>query len=305
MTLVFSTTAYEPLADAVREAGALEAGRIHREPFPDGERDLRIACAVSGRDAVLVGGTISDADTLEVFDLACGLVDAGAETLTLVIPFFGYSTMERATAPGQVVTAKTRARLLSTIPRARAGNRAVLLELHSDGLPYYFEGGLHPRHVSADPVVQEAVRAAGGASYVLASADAGRAKHVQSLANALGVPAAVVLKRRVDARRTELVAVSADVAGQTVVIYDDMVRTGGSLLGAARAYRTAGAARVSAVVTHGVLPDGALDALRADGSLDALTCTDSHPRARACADGVFLRVVSVAPLLADAVRALA
>src|SRR4029077_9128284 len=103
-----------------------------------------------------------------------------------------------------------------------------------------------------------------------------------------------VFKRRLDGSRTEVTAVSAQVEGRDVVIYDDMVRTGGSLLGAARAYRDAGATAVSAVVTHAVLPDGALDALRRSGLVDRLVCTDSHPRARACAGDPFVRVVSVA-----------
>src|SRR5262249_38194283 len=155
----------------------------------------------------------------------------GARRLTLVVPYFGYSTMERAVTAGEVVTAKTRALLLSSIPPAPSGNSALLLDLHSEGLPFYFEGGLVPIHIYATPVVLDAARRLGGEDFVLACVDAGRAKWVQSLANDLGVPASFVFKRRLDAATTEVTAVSAHVRGKPVVIYDDMIRTGGSLLG--------------------------------------------------------------------------
>src|SRR5687768_3319963 len=140
--LLFSTAAYDYLArDLAPLLPAATIGQVDRESFPDGERYLRLATDPAGQDVALVGGTVSDADTLEIYDLACALAKYGARRLTLVIPYFGYSTMERATRPGEVVVAKTRARLLSSIPAAPAGVRVLLLDLHSAGIPYYFEGG--------------------------------------------------------------------------------------------------------------------------------------------------------------------
>jgi len=296
--LVFGTSSYGYLARELVRRGGFETGEVEIQPFPDGERALRLRSDVDERDVALVGGTISDADTLEIFDLACGLVHYGAKSLTLVLPYFGYSTMERAARPGEVVTAKTRARLLSAIPCARSGNRAVLLDVHSEGLPYYFEGSLAPIHLPADPVILRAARKQGETDFLLACADAGRAKRVQKLANALGVPAGFVFKRRLDGERTELTALSAQVEGRPVILYDDMIRTGSSLLGAARAYKEAGAAGITAVATHGVFPGDALARLRDSGLLAGIVCTDSHPRAVELADR-FLRVESIAGLLAD------
>ena len=71
----------------------------------------------------------------------------GARRLTIVCPFFGYATMERAVLPGEVVTAKNRARLLSGVPRSPMGNRILLLDLHSDGIPHYFGDDLSAHHV--------------------------------------------------------------------------------------------------------------------------------------------------------------
>ena len=297
MTLIFSTERYQSFGEALRGNSGFDAGTIERAAFSDGERYRRIETGVAGRHAVLVGGTISDEATLEIFDLGCTLVREGARSLTLVVPYFGHSTMERAVLRGEVVAAKTRAMLLSSIPPAPSGNRILLLDLHSEGIPYYFEGSVRPFHVYGKEMVFRAARELGGSDFVLASTDAGRAKWVESLANDLGVDAAFVFKRRERDERTTVSGITARVEGKRVLIYDDMVRTGGSLLHAAEAYREAGATSVAAIVTHGVLPGDALQTIESSGLLTALVCSDSHPRAQELASS-FLRVESVAPLFA-------
>lgn len=301
--LVFSTKAYEPLRQAVCDHGGFEPGVTERKEFPDGEHYRRLASPVAGRDVVFLGGTIDDAGTLEIFDCASAAVKYGARSLTLAIPFFGYATMERAVKPGEVVTAKTRARLFSAIPTAsEGGNRVVLLDLHSEGIPHYFEGAIRPEHLYGKALIRQAVRELAPGGCVLACTDAGRAKWVESLANDMGLSAAFVFKRRLSGDTTQVTAVSAQVEGSHVVIYDDMIRTGGSLMEAAKAYRDAGATRISAVTTHGVFPGGALDKLAASGLFDRVVATDSHPRALELAHGRadgFLSVASVAGLIAD------
>ncbi|MEM8929984.1 MAG: ribose-phosphate diphosphokinase [Acidobacteriota bacterium] len=298
--VLFATPAYRPMAEAMVALGGLELGELEVRYFPDGERYLRIHTPVAGRRVALLGGTVSDGDTLLLYDLAFAASKYGALDLSLLLPYFGYSTMERVTEPGEVVTAKSRARLLSSIPLAHHGNTVYLLDLHTRGLPNYFEGPVTTIHLSARDLVLDAIRElADGRRYVLACTDAGRAKWVESLANDLGVGAAFVFKRRLDGATTEITAMAASVEDRMVVIYDDMIRTGGSLLDAAEAYRRAGAAHVAAVATHGVLPDDALRKLARSGLLDAVVTTDSHPRALAV-ENDFLRLRSVAPMLRDA-----
>jgi len=299
--LIFSTSEYEPLARELAEGAGLESGVIERSVFPDGERYLRVATDVNDRDVVLAGGTISNDATLELYDLGSTIVNNGAATLTLIVPWFGYSTMERASRQGEAVIAKTRARLFSSLPPSKLGNQIVLLDLHSEGIPYYFEGALHPVHLYAKPLIEDLARELGGANFVLGSTDAGRAKWVESLANDLGVPAAFVYKRRRGPTETEVTAVSTRLQGETVVIYDDMIRTGGSLINAARAYREAGAGAVAAVTTHGVFANGALQRLRESGLFTAIASTDSHPNARRLvSEGLIVR--SVAPLFLSCLR---
>ncbi len=296
-SLFFSIDGYGPLTELIRDAVDGETGELERRSFPDGEHYQRVVTPVAGREVVIVGGTFSDAATLCLYDLACAVVKHGAQRLTLVVPYFGYSTMERAVHPGEVVTAKTRARLFSAVPQASGGNRVLLLDLHSEGIPHYFEGGITAIHLSGRELLCEAIREEGGADFVLGSTDTGRAKWVEALANRLGVDAAIILKRRISGSETQVVAVSAEVSGRSVVIYDDMVRTGGSLIGAARTFRDAGATRVVAVCTHGVFPPGAFARLEASGLFARVVATDSHPNAVALADAG-LRVVSVANVFA-------
>ncbi|HEU4408554.1 MAG TPA: ribose-phosphate diphosphokinase [Polyangiaceae bacterium] len=294
--IVVSLREYGYLGEAIAAGLGAPVSAVERKTFPDGEHYRRFEGDLTGRHVVLVGGTHSDEATLELYDLAGAAVAHGAGRLSLVVPYFGHSTMERAVRPGEVVTAKARARLLSSLPRPPHGLRVLLFDLHSEGIPYYFERGVTTCHVYGKPLVAAAARRfSGGDDFVLASTDAGRAKWVESLASDLGVRAAFVYKRRLDGERTEITGVSADVGGRKVVVYDDMIRTGGSLLAAALAYRRAGASDLYAVCTHGLFPGRALDRLVESGVFSGLASTDSHPRARELA-GPHLAVSSCAGL---------
>jgi ribose-phosphate pyrophosphokinase len=299
--LVFTTASYDYLGSSMATLAGWQRGEVERKDFPDGEHYQRIVTDCADRDVVLVGGTIGESDTLELYDLASALVGYGAYRLTLVIPFYGYSTMERAVRGGEVVTAKTRASLLSSIPQASRGNQVFLLDLHVSSIAYYFEGPIRPVHVYGKAMVIDAARRLGGDDFVLACTDAGRAKWVESLANDLDVDAAFVYKRRIDAKRTEVSGVSAQVAGKRVVIYDDMIRTGGSLINAARAYKDAGAASIDAVATHGVFPGDSVERIRATGLFGKIVVSDSHPRAIVLRSD-FLEVQSIAGILLEHLR---
>lgn len=296
--LLFSLESYKHLADKMLETDKFEAGVVERRNFPDGERYLRILSEVRERDTVVMGGTGNAHDTLELYDLAYALSRNGAKRVSIVIPYYGYSTMERAVKTGEVVTAKSRAHLLSSIPSSAHSNRIFLFDLHAEGVTFYFEGSTRATHISARPVIENLIRTVGEKDFVLGSADAGRAKWVESLANKLGVPAAVVLKRRLSAEKTEVTAVSDNVKGKHVVLYDDMIRTGGSLMGAAKAYLAHGAVKVSAVTTHGVFPGQALEKLVASGLFASLACTDSCPRAVEL-EGPKLKVASLSDLIVE------
>lgn len=296
--LLFCSGSYTYMKKQMLDSGSFDDGLLESRSFPDGERYHRILSEADGRDTVLIGGTIDDRETIELFDLACALVQEGAVSLTIAIPYFGYSTMERAVKPGEIVKAKTRALLFSSVPRTSRGNRIVLMDLHTEGLPHYFEGGIHPVHLYCKSIIMETARELGGTDFILASTDAGRAKWVESLANDLNVSAAFVYKRRLSGSETQISGINAEVKGKHVIIYDDMIRTGGSLIEAAKAYRAAGAAKVSVITTHGIFAGNAVEKLQNSKVIDKVVSTDTHPNAVASQND-FLRVKTVAKLLSE------
>jgi ribose-phosphate pyrophosphokinase len=155
----------------------------------------------------------------------------------------------------------------------------VLLDPHSEGLAHYLDPPVRTAEISPAPLVERIARCLGGTDFVLASTDAGRAKWVQALAREIGVPAAVAFKRRLAADRTEIAALLADVHDRHVIIYDDMIRSGASMISAACAYRDAGARRISAVATHGVFPEESAARLEKSALFHQFVTTDSHPGA--------------------------
>ncbi len=316
--LVFSTQSYIDWARRLNDLGEFELGEIERKDFLDGEHYHRVVTPVDDRQVLIVSGTVSDQETLELFDLANAIIDGGARRLQVVLPYFGYSTMERPVKAGEAVKAKYRARLLSLgLPRAPMGNRFYLLDLHSEGIPQYFENGVQTKHVYAKPIITRTAQklaekygaaiiasseleemnqhSASGGNYVLASADAGRMKWIESLARDLAVPPAFAYKKRIDGARTVSLGVSGPVEGKFVVIYDDMIRTGSSLMNAARAYLNAGATGVAAIATHGLLPGDSLEKIRASGLFREIVVCDSHPRANELQSD-FLKVESCVEL---------
>lgn len=301
--LVYATAHYRYFMETLCRREFLRTGRIEQITFPDGELYHRLTEPVKERDVIVVGGTVDEAETLELYDLACGLVQHGANTLTLVVPYFGYSTMERALKPGEIVTGKTRALLLSSIPEARVCNEIVLVDLHTAGICHYFEGHIRSYHLYSKKLIGALICAMDDFSnVVLASTDAGRAKWIETLALEIGSPVAFAYKHRLSGTETQVRGLNANVKGRHVVIYDDMIRTGGSLIGAATAYKQAGASKITGVTTHGVFSGSALDRLRGCGLFERIVATDTHPRAVRLASedrSGFLRIHSMIPDIAE------
>ena len=292
---IFSTANYEYLEKAILQyqhqtkkpsppgmvdPRELSEGYVTRKTFPDGETYHQME-TVAGKNVVIVGGTVTDSETLELYDMACHCAKGRAKSLTLVVPYFGYSTMERAVNRGEIVKAKTRARLISSVPIS-GPFRVIFMDLHSEGTPHYLEGAIQPIHMYAKKAIMKMCNSLeSDKNFVLASTDAGRAKWVESLANDMGVECAVITKRRISGTDTQIVGINADVKGKNVIIYDDMIRTGGSLIKAGEAYKAAGAAKVYAVATHGVLPGESIYTMKASGVFEKIMVTNTHPQANA------------------------
>ncbi len=253
---------------------------IERREFGDHEQYYRIGITnrndLLGNDVVYVASTHSDADFLELQRVGSALAGYGTRRRIFVIPFFGYSTMERAVHPGEVVTAKTNARILSAIPNTVMGNTFLMLDLHAAGIVHYFEGDCLRYELYAEKVLQEAVANLGLENFMFASADMGRPLWVQSFANHFGTDVAFISKSR-DFDKTKILAVIGGVAGRNVIIYDDMTRSAGTLIQAAKAYLERGATSVTAVLSHLALNDPSVVQMLLDSPIERIITTNSHP----------------------------
>ncbi len=284
------------LAEAVaRLAGAVPI-RASVTAFADGESRVRIEADVQDADTYIVQPTCTPTNerlmTLALMaDAARG---AGAARITAVLPYFGYARQDVTSNRGEPRSAQFAARLLRT-----AGiDRAVVLELHSPALESAFEMPLV--HLRADEMMLAAVREWGIADLTIVSPDAGGLKRAQRYASMLETPVAVVAKTRPAPDVAAALHVLGDVRGRSCLIVDDMASTGRTLVGAAEALIQAGAKETHALFIHAVMAPGALDRIRAS-PVRRIVTTDSVPSAA----GTQLQVVSVAPLLAGAVKRLA
>jgi ribose-phosphate pyrophosphokinase len=305
---LLSTVSGRPFADRLAARLGVAVRPVERQLFPDGEHYLRLPLDdpfdLLGRRVVLVGPTDSAESLDDLLRLGCTAAKHGAAGLVFVVPYFGYSTMERAVRPGEAVTAKIIARQLSEVPRGSAfGNCVLLMDLHAAGIVHYFEDDTVALELYAEPRLIPAIERLGLDDLCLASTDMGRAKWVEKFANRLHAPVALIHKKRLSGSETRINAVVGEVRGRNVVIFDDMIRSGGSLLQAADAYLKAGAKSVHAVATHLVLPPGTVERLEAS-PITHFVGTDTHPNYRLVEGRPRFEVVSVADLFADVVRKL-
>ncbi len=304
-TRVYATSRFEYLADALCKEGAFDRGKLINSTFPNGEVRLEILDVAQARDAevILLGGTERE----DLFDLLmyAGELAQLAGRLNILIPFYRYATQERKDKgkEGHIVIAKGIARALSSLPLASRGNRVFLLDPHTHSLAQYFDDTrIRAEILRSTTLVTKIIREeilGSNREAVICSVDDGRPDSVIDVAKALDVPFALIDKERLSGTSTRVLGeVNGDVKGKIAVMVDDMVRTLGSAEGAANAYLKAGAAEVWLVASHADYAPGAIEKLRASGTVQGVITSDSYP-SFALADGEFARVHSVARLLSE------
>lgn len=251
-----------------------------RKPFGDGERYLRIETdsrlEFFGRNVIIVASTVTEDDFAEVCRVGSAVAKYGARRVIYVIPFFGYSTMERAVKPGEIVTAKVLARQLSQLPSGDMRNCFLMLDLHAPGFTHYFEGESLRFELYSEPVLTNAVTELGLKNFMFASADLGRPIWVETFAKRFDTSIAFVRKTR-DFTETTTHEVIGDVSGKDVIIYDDMTRSATSLIHAAEAYLKKGATNIYAILSHLALNKPDVIGLLNKSPIEQVIVTNSHP----------------------------
>ncbi len=286
--LILSTEASAYFADLIRDQLNALPIKIERKTFGGGERYFRLDISardfIMGKDVVLVGSTHTDEDFMELSQVGSALAMYGAHALIFCIPFFGYSRMERADKPGEVVTAKTHARMLSAIPQAREGNTFLLLDTHVPNLVHYFEGNCLRFELKSEELLKIAILEKiddfswnrPGFRPVFGTTDLGRPKSVKALAKSLQTDIVIVDKDR-EGENSKVAAVIGDVKAKPIVMYDDLCGSGQTAINAAWAYLQHGAKDVYFVVNHFSINDVNSCQKLLDASIRKIITTNSHP----------------------------
>ncbi len=267
---------------AWRPEGSAGYGRsVFVHTFPDGETAVSLpAGSVFGNHVTLVGDSASAERSESFLAAAYELASKGPASLTVINTYFRHARSERPSGDN-ITMAKFQARQWSGLGRMFPGVRLVFLDLHSDLILNYFEGPVVTKHLSARPALKKQIleELPPNAEVVYATVDEGGVFAAKELANKDHVGFAYIEKKRLSGSETAVVKVLGDsVAGKTVIIFDDIIATGGSAIKAAQAYTMLGATSVILGATHGVFAGDALEKLLAS-DIQAVYVTASHPAA--------------------------
>ena len=290
------------LADLVGQKLGVAVTEASLGQFANGETHCTFAESVRGSDVFIVqshgaldGRSINDS-IMEHLIMVDTARRASAKRITAVMPFYGYGRQDRKSEGREPITA----RLVADLFAAAGASRLVSVDLHSGQIQGFFNGPVD--HLTAMPVLVQRLRAL-GEDLVVVSPDAGRVKVAERYAQQLNADLAIVHKRRTHGQKNivEVKDIVGDVEGRRCALIDDMIDTAGTICQAAELLVDRGALEVTAAATHGVFSGPAIDRLK-NSVLDRVIVTDTLPLG---SEKRFdkLEVLSVAPIIADAIRA--
>ncbi|MBL4903669.1 MAG: ribose-phosphate pyrophosphokinase [Desulfocapsa sp.] len=265
--------------------------------FADGENFHAFPEDIAGKALIIVASTHTESSHQELMDLIQGGRYYNAASVNVVIPYLGYSTMERAKRKRgyfEIPKGVTRTR---QIFRARP-DFVAFVDLHSEAVLHAHGGDISTKHIWTGELVVEHLQKMDIGEYVLVSPDYGFSKQVAKLASLLNCSHTAADKDRYDTDKTIVSQVSSVVKGKTAVICDDMIRTGGSIIQTAERCMDAGATGIAVLASHLVMAGGARQRFL-DNSITKVIGSDSYP-GRVSDD--LLEVYSLAPLLAKILK---
>ncbi len=297
---IFSGNINTLLAKEICSLLEIEPGEAQVDRFPGGETSVQICENVRGKDVYIIQSVcasegLSPNDALmELLILIDAARRASARRITAVLPYYGYARQDRKDRPRVPITAKLIGNLIVT-----AGARRVLsLDLHSNQIQGFFDipmDHLYSINIFGKYLVEKEME-----NLVAVTPDVGNIKMTRAYAELLGAPLAIIDKRRVSDQETEVMNLIGDVEGKNVIIIDDLISTGGSLTEAASALKAKGALDICAVIVHPVLAGPAVERVQ-NSSLTELVVSNSIPVPENIQNGK-IKVLSVAPILAEAIR---
>jgi ribose-phosphate pyrophosphokinase len=291
-----------PLARAVAGYLELPLTDVSVRRFADEEVFVEIHENVRGEDVFVVQPTSFPANDNLMELLICidALRRASAKRITAVVPYFGYARQDRKPGPRTPISAKLVANLITEA----GADRVLSVDLHAGQIQGFFD--IPTDNLFAAPVMSADIQARlGGENLTVISPDVGGVVRARALAKRLdNAPLAIVDKRRDRPGQSEVMNIIGEVDGRACILIDDIIDSGGTLCNAAQALLDQGAASVTAYISHGVLSGGAV-ARVANSALTELVITDSILANDATRDCEKIRILTIAPLLGEAVRRIA
>ena len=296
---IFCGSANKALCEEVCQFLGVPMGQTKLISFSDGEIHFQLLENVRGADVFLVQPTCAPVERhiLELLIMIDALKRASAGRITVVIPYYGYARQDRKDRPRVAITSKLVADLLQTA----GANRALLVDLHAAQIQGFFN--IPVDHLFASPVLVGYFRDLNLPNLTVVSPDAGGVERARFFATKLGVPLAIVDKRRTDINVTEVMNVIGDVKGRTCIILDDIVDTAGTLTKTVDALLANGATDVYACASHAVLSGPAVERIK-NSNLKELVVTNTIPLSEEAAQVDKIKVLSVAGLLGRAIESI-
>ena len=298
---LIACNANRPLAEAIADHLDCPLTDAEIKNFADNEIFVRINENVRGEDVFVIQSTSRPANDnlLELLITIDALRRASADRITAVIPYFGYARQDRKTDGRTPISAKLVANLIS----AAGADRVLTIDLHAGQIQGFFD--IPTDNMVALPVmVDDITRRNDVGKLMVVSPDVGGVVRARSFAKRIGADLASVDKRRPKAGVSEVMNIIGDVSGRKCILVDDICDSGGTLCNAAKALLDMGADSVSAYVTHGVLSNQAVKRIEASVMEELVICNTILPSEADLANSS-LRVLSVAPLLGEAIRRIA
>ncbi len=295
---ILSGNASRSLTEGICRHLGVSPGEAVVSAFSDGEIRVQIQEHVRGRDLFLINSTSPPVNQhlMELLLLIDAAKRASAGRITAVIPYFGYARQDRKDKARVPITAKLVANLIA----AAGADRVLTVDLHCGQIQGFFD--IPVDHLAADIVFSDTVKREGHQEDVTVVApDMGSVKRAREFANRLGAPLAIVDKRRPRENESEVMNIIGSVEDTHAMLLDDMIDTGGTLVKAAKAIKDQGALTVRACATHPVFSGPALDLIE-NSVLEELLVCDSIPLAPRAAANPRIRVLTLAPLIGEAIR---
>jgi ribose-phosphate pyrophosphokinase len=296
--MVFTGNANPALAERVAERLDLDLGQATVSRFSDGEVSVEIQENVRGKDVFIVQSTCAPTNDnlMELMVFIDAIRRASATRITAVIPYFGYARQDRRPRSARVpISAKVVASMLTNV----GVDRVLTVDLHADQIQGFFD--IPVDNVYGSPVLLDDINDQNYDDVVVVSPDIGGVVRARAVAKQLDTDLAIIDKRRERANESQVMNLIGDVEGRTCILVDDMCDTAGTLCKAAAALKEKGAKRVVSYITHPVFSGPAIDNI-ANSELDEMVVTDSIPLSEAAKGCSKIRQLSLAPMLAEAVR---